>query len=139
MITYLYWAAVFAIAIAFVYLFGRADKWKPGFISALVIMFIGWAAYFFHFQQIFVKRYGGVMTITVPKGQHHIAATWKDDNLWIENYDPATNTCHFNEYSRGNLLQGKVVIKDCNPLLPSNPPLNPKPGIGNGGTGSTDT
>ena len=56
------------------------------------------------------------MTISVPKGQFHIAATWKDDNLWIENYDPATNTCHFSEYSRGNLLQGKVTIKDCNPL-----------------------
>ena len=110
MITYLYWAAVFAIAIVFIYVLGKADKWKPGFISALVVLFIGWAAYFFHFQQIFVKRYGGVMAITVPKGQHHIAATWKDDNLWIENYDPATNTCHFNEYSRGNLLQGKVVM-----------------------------
>ena len=47
----------------------------------------------------------------------HIAATWKDDNLWIENYDPKTNTCHFNEYSKGNLLQGKVTIKNCNPLI----------------------
>jgi len=56
--------------------------------------------------------------ITVPEGQFHLAATWKDDNLWIENYEPATNTCHFNEYSRGNMLQGKVTIKNCNPLLP---------------------
>ena len=48
----------------------------------------------------------------------HIAATWKDDNLWIENYDPATNRCIFTEYSKGNLLEGKVTIKNCNPLLP---------------------
>jgi len=47
-----------------------------------------------------------------------IAATWKDDNLWIENYDPATNRCIFAEYSKGNLLEGKVTIKNCNPLLP---------------------
>ena len=118
MITYFYWAIVFAIAITFIYFFGRADKWKFGMIGALVVLVIGWGLYFFHFQQVFVKRYGGVMSISVPAGQRHIAATWKDDNLWIENYDPATNTCYFNEYSRGNLLQGKVAIKDCNPLLP---------------------
>lgn len=118
MITYLYWALVIAIAMAFLFFLGRADKWKAGFIAALVVFVIGWMAYFFHFQQVFVKHYGGVMSITVPEGQYHIAATWKEDNLWIENYDPKTNTCHFNEYSRGNLLQGKVTIKNCNPLLP---------------------
>jgi hypothetical protein len=118
MITYLYWALVFVIAMGFLYLLGRAEKWKVAVAGALVVLFIGWAAYFFHFQQVFVKRYGGVMSIQVPEGQRHIAATWKGDNLWIENYDPATNTCHFNEYSKGNLLQGKVTIKNCNPLLP---------------------
>ena len=57
------------------------------------------------------------MTVNVPEGELHLAATWKDDNLWIENYNPKTNTCHFREYSRGNMLQGQVTIKDCNPLL----------------------
>ena len=60
---------------------------------------------------------GGVMSVTVPDGQRHISATWKDENLWIENYDPKTNICHFSEYSKGNLLQGRVQIKNCNPLL----------------------
>ena len=69
-------------------------------------------------QQVFVKRWGGVMTISVPEGQHHIAATWKEDHLWIENYEPETNTCYFREYSKGSLLQGKVTIKNCNPLMP---------------------
>jgi len=117
MITYFYWAMVFGIAVAFLFFLGRADKWKIGFIGTGVVLVIGWGAYFFHFQQVFVKRYGGVMSISVPKGQRHITATWKDENLWIENYDPETNTCHFNEYSKGNLLQGKVTIKNCNPLL----------------------
>jgi hypothetical protein len=36
----------------------------------------------------------------------------------VENYDPATNTCEFREYSKGNLLQGRVIIKNCNPVLP---------------------
>lgn len=117
MITYFYWIMVIAIAMAILFFMGRANKWKIGLIGSLVILIVGWGAYFFHFQQVFVKRYGGVMSIAVPEGQIHLAATWKDDNLWIENYDPATNTCHFNEYSKGNLLQGKVTIKNCNPLL----------------------
>lgn len=116
MITYFYWACVIAIAIAVLGLFGKMDKWKPAMIGCLLVFVVGSLAYYFHFQQVFVKRYGGVMSIRVPEGQWHIAATWKDDNLWVENYDPKTNTCHFNEYSKGNLLQGKVVIKDCYPL-----------------------
>lgn len=122
MITYLYWFLVIVIAIGLLALFGKKDKWKPGFIVCGIVLLVGLLAYYFHFQQMFVKRYGGVMSVSVPEGQQHITATWKDDNLWIENYDPETNTCHFNEYSKGNLLQGKVVIKNCNPVaLPPSP------------------
>lgn len=122
MITYLYWFLVIAIAIGLLVLFGKKDKWKPGFICCGIVLLAGLLAYYFHFEQMFVKRYGGVMSVSVPEGQQHITATWKDDNLWIENYDPETNTCHFNEYSKGNLLQGKVVIKNCNPVaLPPSP------------------
>jgi hypothetical protein len=97
----------------------KNGSWKPAGAIAAIVLVVGTSAYYFHFQQIFVKRWGGVMTIKVPAGQLHIGATWKDDNLWIENYDPATNTCHFSEYSKGNLLQGKVTLKNCNPLLPT--------------------
>ncbi|MDH3510901.1 MAG: hypothetical protein OER85_08570 [Gammaproteobacteria bacterium] len=120
MITYVYWAFVFAVAIAAIWVFAaQLDRWRGALIAAAVILFIGWAAYFFYFQQLFVKRWGGVMSISVPDGQVHIAATWKDDNLWIENYDPAANRCIFTEYSKGNLLEGRVTIKNCNPLLPT--------------------
>jgi len=119
MITYLYWAGVFGLTAAVLFGVGvKAKKWKPGLIVSALILMIGWGAYAFHFQQIFVKRYGGVMTITVPDGQRHMGATWKDDNLWIENYDPKTNTCIFSEYSKGRVLEGKVIIKNCNPLMP---------------------
>ena len=117
MITYFYWLVVASLILATLYLLGaKYQQWKPALIGSGIILLVGIGAYYFHFQQIFVKRYGGVMTIKVPDGQLHIAATWKDDNLWIENYDPKTNTCHFSEYSRGNLLQGKVTIKNCNPI-----------------------
>ena len=116
MITYLYWIAVILFAAALFVISAKNDKWKIGTILALVVLLIGWGTYYFRLQQIFVKRYGGVMTITVPAGQYHIGATWKDDNLWIENFDPNTNSCIFTEYSKGNLLQGKVTIKNCKPI-----------------------
>ena len=118
MVTYLYWAVIIALAFGLIYLIGyKAEEWKIAVIACVSVLIIGFAAYHFHFQQVFVKRYGGVMTINIPDDEVHLAATWKDDNLWIENYNPLSNTCHFREYSRGNLLQGQVTIKNCNPLL----------------------
>lgn len=119
MITYLYWALIIGLVIAAVLVIGiKMNNRMVSLISAAVILTSGWAAYYFHFQQVFVKRWGGVMTISVPAGQYHMGATWKDENLWIENYDPKSNSCHFSEYSKGNLLQGRVTIKNCNPLMP---------------------
>lgn len=117
MITYFYWAGVIILSAAIFFGFGmKLKKWRSALAVSTIILAIGWAAYTFHYQQIFVKRYGGVMSIHVPDGQLHISATWKDDHLWIENYDPKTNTCIFSEYSKGNLLEGKVIIKNCNPM-----------------------
>lgn len=115
MITYLYWSGVILIALAVFGIAAKTNHWKIGIILALLILGIGWSTYYFRLQQVFVKHYGGVMAIQVPDGLHHLGATWKDDNLWIENYDPKTNSCIFTEYSKGNLLQGKVTIKNCFP------------------------
>lgn len=116
MVTYFYWFAVLAVGAAVLYGLGvKMKRWKTAFIVFGVMLLVAWGTYYFRLQQVFVKRYGGVMTISVPDGQVHLTATWKDDNLWVENYDPSTNTCIFSEYSRGNLLQGRVTIKNCNP------------------------
>ena len=122
MITYLYWFLVAVLMFAALFAVGRgAKRWDAAVIVAGIVFVIGAGAYFFHYQQVFVKRWGGVMSIDVPQGQYHIGVTWKDDNLWIENYNPATNTCEFREYSRGDLLQGRVIIKNCNPLKQTAP------------------
>jgi hypothetical protein len=119
MVTYIYWAIVIGLMLTAIFFLGiKLNNPVSGAVGAIVVLTVGWAAYYFHFEQVFVKRWGGVMTITVPEGQHHIAATWKEDHLWIENYEPGTNTCYFREYSKGNLLQGKVTIKNCNPMMP---------------------
>lgn len=119
MVTYLYWLLVGTVVVAALFGIGvRMGKWKPALITALILLTAGTLLYYFWLEQMFVKRFGGRMSISVPEGQYHISATWKDDNLWIENYDPDTNECIFTEYSRGNLLEGRVVIKNCSPLMP---------------------
>lgn len=117
MITYLYWTAVIVFAGFLVYAFGfKAGQWKAALIAGVVVLVAGWGANFFYFENLFVKRFGGVMTIKTQSGRQHLGTTWKDDNLWVEEYDPATNKCIFSEYSRGNLLQGRVIIEECNPI-----------------------
>lgn len=118
MITYVYWFVVVLMVGGVLYGVGiKAEKMRVAFIASAGLLLIFWGIYYFGLQQVFVKRYGGVMTIQVPDGYRHITATWKDDNLWVENYDPKTNSCIFSEYSKGSMLQGKVTIKNCNPLM----------------------
>ena len=121
MITYLYWTLFLGVALGIMAWFGmKLQAWKTAAVMASIVLVIGWGAYYFHFQQLFVKSWGGVMSVKVAKDEVHIAATWKDNNLWIENYNPKTDTCHFREYSKGNLLEGHVKIKRCNPLRAGN-------------------
>ncbi|WGL17502.1 hypothetical protein PVT68_04225 [Microbulbifer bruguierae] len=117
MITYLYWAAVIALVVLSLFAGSRLGSLGKGAILGAIIFLAGWLAYYFHFEQVFVKRFGGVMRISVPEGHRHLGSTWKDDNLWVENYNPKTNECIFSEYSKGNLLEGQVIIKNCNPLI----------------------
>jgi len=121
MITYLYWLAVIVSAGLLGWLVGRFINWKYGALIGLLAVLVGWGAFYFKYEQMFVKNYGGVMTISVPEGQVHLSATWKEDHLWIENYDPKTNACYFTEYSKGHVLQGRVTIENCNPVIPSHP------------------
>lgn len=121
MITYLYWFVLILLTVLVLFGIGyKAKLWKTALATAAVVLITGWGTYTFHFEQIFVKRYGGEMSIRTPEGQIHMGITWKEDNMWIETYDPGTNTCIFTEYSRGNVLQGRVFIKNCNPMLPRN-------------------
>ena len=121
MVTYLYWLLVAAVVFGALFGIGvRMGKWKPALVISLILLVTGTLLYYFWFEQIFVKRWGGTMSVSVPEGQYHLTATWKDDNLWIENYDPEKEQCIFSEYSRGNLLEGRVIIKNCKPLMPNN-------------------
>ncbi|MFZ5724435.1 MAG: hypothetical protein ACOY33_12345 [Pseudomonadota bacterium] len=117
MVTYLYWFLLVVLVLGvFMGLGVRFGLWKLGFIAAGIIGVAGVLTYYFYLEQIFVKRYGGVMPISTPDNRLHLGITWKDDNLWVESWDPQENKCYFTEYSRSHVLQGSVVISDCNPL-----------------------
>jgi len=117
MITYIYWFAIAAVVVGCLYVAGvKLQQKKVALIGAACILVVSWLAYYFGLEQVFVKKYGGVMTLAVPEGYQHISTTWKDNNLWIENYDPKTNTCIFSEYAKGGVLEGRVTIKNCNPV-----------------------
>lgn len=116
MLTTLYWLIIFALILASFYLIAiRFSKLKPALVVTLVLAVISYSFYYFYLEQLLVKRYGGSMVITVPEGMHHLGVTWKDDHLWIENYDPIKNECVFREYSRGSMLEGQVKLRNCNP------------------------
>ncbi len=118
MVTYLYWFLL--AAIIFATLFGLGvykGWWKAAIVLALIFLVSGTLTYYFYFEQMFVKRWGGVMRVEIPAGHLHMQTTWKGDNLWIQNYNPAKNECIFGEYSRGSMLEGRVIIKNCNPAM----------------------
>lgn len=60
------------------------------------------------------RRYGGNMTITLPKGQKLIEATWKEASLWYltepmdSDYNPKTKK--FREDSRFGVLEGEITF-----------------------------
>lgn len=60
------------------------------------------------------RHLGGTETITLPKGQLLIAATWKETSLWYltepmpEGYVPRTKI--FQEKSGAGLIEGTIVF-----------------------------
>lgn len=120
MLTTFYWIATLIAIFAIFYLIAvRFSKLKPALVVTLLLAVVSYSFYYFYLEQLLVKSYGGSMVINIPEGQYHLGVTWKDDHLWIENYDPIKNECIFREYSRGSMLEGQVKLRNCNPLLPS--------------------
>ena len=59
MITYFYWLVVIGLMGAVLFILGgKYQQWKPALITSAIVLIVGFGAYYFHFQQIFVKRYG---------------------------------------------------------------------------------
>ena len=91
----------------------KDQKYK--FLVPAAICFISYISYEVYFEQIYAKRYGGVLTVSLPSGAQFLSATWKDDALWYAYFNEKDNECIFREQSKFGLLEGSVLIKGCNP------------------------
>lgn len=67
-------------------------------------------------EQYVAKKFGGTAELKIPEGSRLVSVTWKLDNIWYLVYFEETNTCYFNESTNMGVLEGSVVIKNCNPL-----------------------
>ena len=114
LINFGYMLVVFIIALAIGGIGYKVKKVLGIFLFGFTLIagYVMWTSYF---ENVLAKRFGGVMTVSTPEGEYHMLSTWKDDNLWIQSYDPQTGICHFREHSRIGMLEGEVRIKDCAP------------------------
>lgn len=115
MITYLYFT--FSVLITLLLFIGliKVAEMKAMLAIPISVIFIAftWGMYEFYFQQKFVRSFGGKMSLVIKEDEQLVNVTWKEDNMWILTFNPKTALCYFRESSRGNMLQGEVVIKNC--------------------------
>ena len=67
-------------------------------------------------DQYFTRTFGGETKLSIPAGTQLVTVTWKGTDLWYLYYEPATNRCVFKESSTVGVLEGSVVIPNCDPV-----------------------
>ena len=67
-------------------------------------------------EQQLARSFGGTLKADIPSGTQLVAVTWKGADLWVLYFDPRTNTCTFKENSTYGVMEGAVVIANCNPV-----------------------
>lgn len=96
---------------------GFKVKKVVGVVAFTAILGMGYVMHVSYFENMFAKRFGGVLNVETPENMLFITASWKDDQLWILNYDPKTDKCIYREKSKVGALEGEVRISNCNPLI----------------------
>jgi len=114
--SYLYFLFFAAISVGVGYGFYKAGQVKKGAIIGIIILVSSIIVYKAFLEQILAKSYGGNYTVVVPDGMRFYNITFKDADLWVGWYDPIKKECSFNEDSKFNLLEGKIIIKNCHPI-----------------------
>ena len=90
------------------------DKPLKAFVFALAVLAIVALS---GCDQVITRSLGGTTTYVLPAGAELVNITWKDSNLWVLYYEPATKSCVFAEQAYVGNLEGKVLIPNCNPLM----------------------
>ena len=67
-------------------------------------------------DQYVTRTFGGETKLAIPAGTQLMSMTWKGTDLWYLYFDPATNRCVFQESSTVGVMEGTVVVPNCNPV-----------------------
>lgn len=67
-------------------------------------------------DQYVTRTFGGETKLAIPSGTQLMSMTWKGTDLWYLYYNPETNRCVFQESSAVGVMEGSVVIQNCNPV-----------------------
>lgn len=68
-------------------------------------------------DQYVTRTFGGETKINIPSGTQLVSMTWKGTDLWYLYYIPETNRCVFQESSAVGVMEGTVVVENCNPIV----------------------
>lgn len=68
-------------------------------------------------DQYVTRTFGGETKLEIPSGTQLVSMTWKGTDLWYLYYNPETNRCVFQESSAVGMMEGSVVIQNCNPVM----------------------
>lgn len=112
--TFAYYSVVFLVIVV-ISLFLQKKGFKYQVSSSAIILMISIFIYNTFFEQMIVKQYGGTMSVDIPDGAQFMNVTWKDNDVWLLWHDPVSGNCVFKEESKRGLLQGKIIINNCNP------------------------
>lgn len=100
------------------YFFSKRNSLNWAMGSSFAIIIFAYVSYEMFFENIFVRNFGGTMTVSVPDGEFFVDQTWKDGDYWMTTYNPEKNECYFREDPRFSILKGKVVVKNCKIYVP---------------------
>lgn len=67
-------------------------------------------------DQTITRQFGGTTNVSIPEGTMFVGITWKENDLWVTYFDPKSGKCYFKEQSRVGVLEGQVIISNCNPV-----------------------
>lgn len=96
---------------------GLIKRMMKALTAALLVFAAGWSFWEFYLGNTVARRFGGTLTVELPENAKFVNATWKEDSVWITYYETLTKRCVFKEFSRMGLVEGDVIIPNCDPVL----------------------
>jgi hypothetical protein len=87
------------------------------YIAAGVVGIIMTFSYYAFLENIFARKFGGTLDVSIPKDEYLIGISWKNEDSWILTYDSVSKNCYYREESKFSTLEGKIRVSNCKPLI----------------------